>query len=251
LADHVVHIHTTYAKDNWFTDAMPYYAESFRTALTDPRRAVARLITDMGPAGWFWPDCEKCWLRILLRVMECLHPIRATEIDPNWRTADTLALARGILEDRASDRLPILADALTDAGCENDSILSHCQAVGEHLPECWAMDIFGLGGPSSRHTRHESEETPVPTGRTIPIPGRGRQPRVTEGMAAVARLAGAAHPNLVAFASTGTLRDEAHRAAVQAELAVLAVALGSDAEARPLTRLLEIIPSAPVGVCIH
>ena len=85
---------------------------------------------------------------------------------------------------------------------------------------------------------------------TRPV-GPGRYARVAEGMAAIARLAGIAHPNLVAFARTGMLRDEAHRAAVQTELAGLAASVDSDAEVRPLTRLLDIKPSAPVGVCFH
>jgi hypothetical protein len=205
----------------------------------------------MEAAGQIWPADQALWLRILLRVMECLHPTRVAVIDPRWRTADTLGLARAIYEDRAFDRLPILADALMDAGCDDDYTLSHCKSGGRHPPECWALDLFRLGGPSSRQTGHESEETAVQAGRTIPIPGRGRHPRVTEGLEAICRCAGAAHPNLILFARTGTLRDDAHKAEVQAELAALAGSVGAEAEGRPLTRLLEIIPSAPVGVCVY
>ena len=38
-----------------------------------------------------------------------------------------LGLARGIYEDRAFDRLPLLADALMDAGCDDDDVLDHCR----------------------------------------------------------------------------------------------------------------------------
>lgn len=44
----------------------------------------------------------------------------ADAIEPQWRTQTVIGLARGIYADRAGDRLPILADALEDAGCDND-----------------------------------------------------------------------------------------------------------------------------------
>jgi ATP-dependent Clp protease protease subunit len=55
--------------------------------------------------------------------------VRAAGFDPRWRTADALGLARGIYDDRAFDRLPILADALTDAGCDDEQMLAHCWVV--------------------------------------------------------------------------------------------------------------------------
>lgn len=61
--------------------------------------------------------------------------------DPRWRTADVMALARGIYEDRAFDRLPVLADALMDAGCEDETILEHCRSEGPHVRECWVLDL--------------------------------------------------------------------------------------------------------------
>src|SRR4051812_14159850 len=54
------------------------------------------------------------------------NPFRPVAFDPRWRTADAVGLSAGIYEDRAFDRLPLLADALMDAGCDNDDILKHC-----------------------------------------------------------------------------------------------------------------------------
>jgi hypothetical protein len=63
-------------------------------------------------------------------------------IEPRWRTSDAVALARGIYEDRAFDRLPILADALMDAGCSDNSILNHCRTEGPHVRGCWVVDLI-------------------------------------------------------------------------------------------------------------
>jgi hypothetical protein len=40
------------------------------------------------------------------------------------------------------ERLPILADALEDAGCDNGDILSHCRSPGPHVRGCWAVDLI-------------------------------------------------------------------------------------------------------------
>jgi hypothetical protein len=61
--------------------------------------------------------------------------------DPAWLTSDVVGLARGIYEDRAFDRMPILADALQDAGCNNDDVLAHCREPNEHVRGCWVVDL--------------------------------------------------------------------------------------------------------------
>jgi hypothetical protein len=70
------------------------------------------------------------------------NPFRPVAVEPAWRTADVVLLAGGIYAERAFDRMPILADALQDAGCDSDDILDHCrgpQAV--HIRGCWVMDL--------------------------------------------------------------------------------------------------------------
>jgi hypothetical protein len=57
-------------------------------------------------------------------------------------TSDVIALARGSYEERAFDRMPILADALQDAGCDSDDILSHCRGPGPHARGCWVVDLI-------------------------------------------------------------------------------------------------------------
>ena len=59
-----------------------------------------------------------------------------------WRTPDVLALARAIYEERRFEDLPVLADALEDAGCADEQVLSHCRAGGEHARGCWPLDLL-------------------------------------------------------------------------------------------------------------
>jgi hypothetical protein len=61
--------------------------------------------------------------------------------DSRWRTSDVVGLAQAIYEDRAFDRLPLLADALMDAGCDHDDILAHCRGDGPHVRGCWVVDL--------------------------------------------------------------------------------------------------------------
>jgi|GEM_PF-7001075 len=65
----------------------------------------------------------------------------ALPADPNWLTTDVLALARGIAMDRAFDRLPILADALQDAGCTDAAVLAHCRATAA-IEESWLIPLL-------------------------------------------------------------------------------------------------------------
>ena len=86
-------------------------------------------------------------------LLLCLfgNPFRPAAFAPGWRTADVLGLARGIYADRAFDRLPLLADALMDAGCDSDDLLAHCRDEGPHARGCWVVDL--LLGKECRRTR--------------------------------------------------------------------------------------------------
>ena len=70
------------------------------------------------------------------------NPFHPITFAPAWRTSDVLLLARGIYEERAFDRTPILADALQDAGCDSDDILNHLRDPhATHVRGCWALDM--------------------------------------------------------------------------------------------------------------
>lgn len=60
---------------------------------------------------------------------------------PEWQTDTVIAVAQGIYDDRAFDLMPILADALQDAGCNNNDILNHCRDPrATHFRGCWVVD---------------------------------------------------------------------------------------------------------------
>jgi hypothetical protein len=70
------------------------------------------------------------------------NPFLPVTFVPEWRTTDVLLLANGIYEDKAFDRMPILADALQDAGCDNPDILEHCRNPNQtHVRGCWVLDL--------------------------------------------------------------------------------------------------------------
>ena len=69
------------------------------------------------------------------------NPFRPIVADPAWLTPTVGSLAVAIYEDRAFDRLPILADALEEAGCTNADVLLHCRVPAEHVRGCWVVDL--------------------------------------------------------------------------------------------------------------
>ena len=63
-------------------------------------------------------------------------------VRPEWRSPTVNALASGIDAKKAFDRLPILADALEDAGCDDLDLLDHCREGSPHVAECWVVNLL-------------------------------------------------------------------------------------------------------------
>lgn len=71
------------------------------------------------------------------------NPYRPVDLAAETRHhAAVTRLAEAIYQDRAFDRLPILADALEEAGCRDEAILAHCREPGEHARGCWVLDLL-------------------------------------------------------------------------------------------------------------
>jgi hypothetical protein len=68
------------------------------------------------------------------------NPFRPAAVNPVWRTPTAVQLAQAIYEARDFAALPLLADALEEAGCDDAGVLAHCRQGGEHARGCFAVD---------------------------------------------------------------------------------------------------------------
>jgi hypothetical protein len=110
----------------------------------------SRIATEARRRDFDWhPDPAEQYAieQVVLRQYEpFLHdivgnPFQAVRWQRAWRTADVLGVARSIYEESAFDRLPVLADALMDAGCEDEQVIGHCRGDGPHVRGCWVVDL--------------------------------------------------------------------------------------------------------------
>ena len=80
-------------------------------------------------------------------VRDIFGPFRFHSVDVNpairaWQNFTIPMLATTIYEERAFDRLPIVGDALEEAGCQDSDILDHCRQPGGHVAGCWVIDLI-------------------------------------------------------------------------------------------------------------
>jgi carbon storage regulator CsrA len=88
---------------------------------------------------------EEVWV-MLNSIREERPDAAPAQLDPSWLAwngGTVPKLARAIHDERDWERLPILADALEDAGCSDEIILAHCRAPGSHshVLSCWAVEL--------------------------------------------------------------------------------------------------------------
>jgi hypothetical protein len=113
-------------------DAASYSARAV-TCAAHPKVGVGRSVE---------PNSEEVQAQVNLLRDIFGNPFRPVSFSAEWRTSDVLLLAQGIYTERAFDRMPILADALQDAGCDNTDILTHLRdADATHVRGCWALDL--------------------------------------------------------------------------------------------------------------
>jgi hypothetical protein len=88
---------------------------------------------------------------VLSNLLRCIigNPFRPVTVSPAWQTPQVIALAQAGYEHRDlpsghldPTRLAILADALEDAGCTDQTILNHLRGPGPHVRGCWAVDLI-------------------------------------------------------------------------------------------------------------
>jgi hypothetical protein len=129
---------------------------------TDARQGF--LSTVRAPDGWakgepakqraVWALREVFGNPFALRRKRKSEPRRGWMFDPAWRTDTAVSLAKQMYASRDFCGMPILADALQDAGCDNEDVLTHCRVTGgrsrkpagtpgwkgEHVRGCWVVD---------------------------------------------------------------------------------------------------------------
>jgi hypothetical protein len=73
------------------------------------------------------------------------NPFTQVTVKPSWlRYSEGVAvkIAQAIYDEGHFEDLPILGDALEEAGCSNDALLEHCRQPGEHVRGCWLVDLL-------------------------------------------------------------------------------------------------------------
>ncbi len=60
----------------------------------------------------------------------------------DWNGAALCKMARTIHDEYRFEDLPVLADALEDAGCTESELLDHCRSAQPHVRGCWAVDLL-------------------------------------------------------------------------------------------------------------
>jgi 3-deoxy-D-arabino-heptulosonate 7-phosphate (DAHP) synthase class II len=113
------------------------------------RREFERLEADIS-ADWQLAFTERTTVERAANaeLLRCVvgNPFRSVVFAPEWRSETVVRIADAIDADRAFDRLPVLADALEDAGCDAPDVLAHCRGPGPHARGCWVVNgVRGAG----------------------------------------------------------------------------------------------------------
>ena len=130
-------------------------AKQGREAICRAALSVASECEPDGESCWetVWDQCPDDAERSALRMAESKEitflrdlfgplPFRQVAFDPTWLTSTVVALARQMYEGRDFSPMPVLADALQDAGCNDDEVLAHCRGDGPHVRGCWVTDLL-------------------------------------------------------------------------------------------------------------
>jgi hypothetical protein len=108
---------------------------------------------DDAPYGEYWTKTVE-WNRQCATFCHIIRDSFAYVFQPvrirsSWRSTTVRELARAAYQQRDLPmgnlepvRLAVLADALEDAGCDNQLILDHLRGPGTHVRGCWVLDLL-------------------------------------------------------------------------------------------------------------
>lgn len=130
------------------TESAPSYSAEYYQSRGDvPYPSWAAAYARLAVVGEGYSQLETAECRKQLTVLRDIigNPFRPIPVDPAWlawNDGTVVKLAQGIYDERAFDRLPVLADALEEAGCRDADMLAHCRQAGEHVRGCWVVDLI-------------------------------------------------------------------------------------------------------------
>jgi hypothetical protein len=107
------------------------WVNAARSCLEDPIQAVM---------WWEWCDSHRTVADAVREVLA--NPFVTRVWQPDWLTSTVRALAGHIYAARDFGAMPILADALQDAGCADEEVLNHCRVGRFHARGCWVLDAL-------------------------------------------------------------------------------------------------------------
>jgi hypothetical protein len=124
--------------DGWAANAAEMVAHG--TAKIYFQLAASRAAEAIGQAGVRTNAAERAIQFGLLRDIFG-NPFRVVTFESLWRTDTAVTLAKQMYESREFGAMSILADALQDAGCDDEDVLAHCRNEGLHVRGCWVIDL--------------------------------------------------------------------------------------------------------------
>lgn len=79
-----------------------------------------------------------------IKLLVCILGSPSQPVGPTqeWRTSTVLAIAHQMYDSRDFNHMPVLADALEEAGCTSPTVLHHCRSDGPHARGCWVVDLL-------------------------------------------------------------------------------------------------------------
>jgi uncharacterized protein (TIGR03066 family) len=120
------------------------YMAMFAAAVACSENATAGTVREVVLA---WREAEKVSKAEARRraypvFREVAGPDTLPAFSPSWRTDTAVLIAKQMYDSREFSAMPILADALQDAGCDNDEVLNHCRDANQvHVRGCWVVDL--------------------------------------------------------------------------------------------------------------
>jgi hypothetical protein len=135
-----------------FTRILPLLDEEYGREARNAFDRCVSTFAEVRLAPFRWPEpvpaalmAERVAYADLLR---CIfgNPFHQPTIDPSWRSETAVRLALQQYESRDFSLMPIMGDALQDAGCGDEHILNHCRSPGVHVRGCFVVDlVLGKG----------------------------------------------------------------------------------------------------------